>query len=729
MNFLPVLSAWQWALLAAVPVGIVLLYFLKLRRQPLRVPSTFLWHRAIEDSRVNSLLQRLRRNLMLFLQLLFLALAMFALLRPGWQGASGGGRRLILMLDASASMAATDVAEAATRFAHAQQLVHDQIDAMQGNDVATLIAFSDRPEILQEFTGDRRRLHEAVTRARVTHRTTDLREAIQGAAGLAGVLPAGAIGPSAIGPSEIEAGAIGAGGRPSAAAVQPGGDETTTNPQAAAAGETATGGAGEDPSGADVPELATAELWIYSDGGFGPLDENSFGKLPTKYVSVGSETASNLGIVAFSAERNVERPEQVQAFARIVNFGDQPLRGTASLTMDGELIDAAAVDVKAGGETGLSFELESLENTELKLTLEIDDDLSVDNVAYAALTPLRNISALLVTPGNRSLELALQTEQAAELGRMETKPPSYLQTDEYRTRASAGREDLIIYDRCAPAEMPAANTFFIGALPPQGWKAGEVTGPLLPIDIDRTHPIMRFLDLFSLKIVEGRPLEVPSRALTLLTTTAGPVLAIAPRSGTEGAGYQDLVMGFEIISETDEGAAFNTDWPVQRSWPVFIYNLLRHLGGAVDASGAPSYQPGTAVPLRVDNQLREVRLRIPPGSGSDRAGSNLAAGGGETTRTITRNIGGQFVFPHTDRYGVYRVLPPEGAQALSLFTVNLFDSRESDLRPADSIQVGSGEIAESEVEIRGRSELWRWLLLAALGMLAVEWLVFNRRMG
>ena len=62
------LPGWQWALLALVPPAIIALYFLKLRRQPLEVPSTYLWKRSIEDLHVNSLWQRLRQNLLLFLQ-------------------------------------------------------------------------------------------------------------------------------------------------------------------------------------------------------------------------------------------------------------------------------------------------------------------------------------------------------------------------------------------------------------------------------------------------------------------------------------------------------------------------------------------------------------------------------------------------------------------------------------------------------------------------------------
>ncbi len=73
-DFLNTLVWWQWGLLALVPPAIIALYFLKLRRQPLAVPSTYLWSRTIEDLHVNSLWQRLRQSLLLQLQLLQIVL-------------------------------------------------------------------------------------------------------------------------------------------------------------------------------------------------------------------------------------------------------------------------------------------------------------------------------------------------------------------------------------------------------------------------------------------------------------------------------------------------------------------------------------------------------------------------------------------------------------------------------------------------------------------------------
>src|SRR5215467_14423604 len=106
MHFLSPLSL-VWLL----PISglIVLMYILKLRRQDVIVSSTFLWRQVIRDVQANAPFQKLRKNLLLLLQLIAAALIIFALSGPFLRLFALGGRNIVLVVDTSASMSATDV--------------------------------------------------------------------------------------------------------------------------------------------------------------------------------------------------------------------------------------------------------------------------------------------------------------------------------------------------------------------------------------------------------------------------------------------------------------------------------------------------------------------------------------------------------------------------------------------------------------------------------------------
>src|SRR3954447_2854738 len=154
------LTWWQWGLLALVPPAIVALYFLKLKRQPLEVPSTYLWSRTIEDLHVNSLWQRLRQSLLLFLQLLVVGLIALTLLRPGWSGAKLQGKRFVFLIDTSASMAADDAPP--SRLDRAKRQAIELVEQMDRGSAAMVISFSNVAKIEQAFTDNRQQLRRKI---------------------------------------------------------------------------------------------------------------------------------------------------------------------------------------------------------------------------------------------------------------------------------------------------------------------------------------------------------------------------------------------------------------------------------------------------------------------------------------------------------------------------------------------------------------------------------------
>jgi Ca-activated chloride channel homolog len=111
------LQPWAF-LLFGLSVPLLLLYFLKVRRQQRRVSSIMFWTPVFRDQQASALFQRLQLDPLLLLQLLALLLLVGALARPSVTLQGQGAERLILVMDTSTSMKARDVSP--SRFREAQ---------------------------------------------------------------------------------------------------------------------------------------------------------------------------------------------------------------------------------------------------------------------------------------------------------------------------------------------------------------------------------------------------------------------------------------------------------------------------------------------------------------------------------------------------------------------------------------------------------------------------------
>lgn len=678
------LSPVQWGLLAAVPLAILALYFLKLKRQPLEVPSTYLWRKAIEDLHVNSLWQRLRRSLLLFLQLLVVMLAIFALLRPGWEGTKLEGQKFVFLVDNSASMSARDV-NGAPRLDAAKEQVAALIDQMDAGMTAMIVSFADGPRVVQEFTDDTRLLRERLATIEPTYRGTELREALKLAAGLANA------------------------GAPSTR-----GEEMPSSDETAAA----------DP----------VTAYIYSDGRFADVKDFRLGRLEPIYVPIGTKDARNVAITAFSTRRSEIRPEERQAFVQVTNFTDERVKMVAEVLLSGEFLDAKELEVPPGDSAGATFPLADAPAGALEVRLSGDglagDVLASDNRAYAALNDAPPGRVLVVTPGNVALETALATERAKRLTTFEFAKPEVLKQKVHQQLAESGAYSLIIYDQCAPEKVPRANTLFVGTIPPlAGWKAettkeseapatetaaAEVVSLPQIIDWNRAHPLLANVELGNIDILKSNRVPIPQGGISLIDSTGGTIFAIAPRDS-----FEDAVLGFPIVSAGDGGQAINTNWPRRHSFPTFWLNVLEYFVGQADDLASPNSVPGQPVELKTMSLANATTVVAPSGE----------------LHELKRQALEPFQFHQTEQPGVYGVV--EQDQVTNRFAVNLFDRQESDVRlkpSANSEAEGSTRglrIGETTVPAEGltpaRRELWRPLLVAALLALLVEWYIYNRR--
>ena len=164
--------------LIALAIPIIIFYMLRLRRQPAQISSLLLWQRVLQDHVANAPWQRMRRNLLLLLQLLILALLVLALARPFRTVEAKVQGNVILLLDASASMQATDVAPNRLEAAKAEAL--NIVRTLRPDDTVSLIVVEavPRPLMVAEGTPDRSALEEAIHNVQPTNTLANWETAI-----------------------------------------------------------------------------------------------------------------------------------------------------------------------------------------------------------------------------------------------------------------------------------------------------------------------------------------------------------------------------------------------------------------------------------------------------------------------------------------------------------------------------------------------------------------------
>lgn len=182
------LTLAQFGACLAIGVAVVAaLYALKARRRTVVVSFAPLWEQVTADSRRTSLFRRLRRILSFLLQVAFVTLVLLAIARPRLGGGAERERRFVVVLDGGASMQARlDKDADRTRFDEAKGLARDLLGRVGAEDRVMIVCAGLVPEAVTAFEADRRKLLDAVELLHPCDATSDLDEAVQFAAQLAG---------------------------------------------------------------------------------------------------------------------------------------------------------------------------------------------------------------------------------------------------------------------------------------------------------------------------------------------------------------------------------------------------------------------------------------------------------------------------------------------------------------------------------------------------------------
>jgi hypothetical protein len=435
MRFLSASALW-WLLLGAI---IIFFYLLKLKRKRRVVPSVFLWQRALEEIEANAPFRKLRRSLLLLLQLIILAALVFALARPLVKTRALATGSSIIIVDSTASMSARDE-NGGSRLSRAKQLARDMVASLAGSDRAAIIESSSRVTVRSALSSDRATLLSAVNEIQQTDAAGNLADALLLAEQLA--------------KAEREAGIV--------VISDGGGSLSLANPFA---------------------ELNRAGASAVK------ASQSTARSIALKLVRVG-ERANNAGIVAFNS-RASQSGSREELFASLANFSDQERLLSLELKIDGKLADARSVTLAANDHAGVVFD--SLPQTgglaELKINAE--DDLAADNSAYAMLPDARKIR-VGVQSENPFLIQALAVNSAIEARKLTAS-----------ASASPEDFDCLITDGGISAETLASNKplLAINPLDVSGyWNSdGALENPSIT-SVDRAHPVNSFLSYADLHI-------------------------------------------------------------------------------------------------------------------------------------------------------------------------------------------------------------------------------------
>jgi len=152
--------------LLALPI--VVFYLLKTRPRRVPVSTVMFWQQVFEEKKTRTLWRQLRHLVSLLLQLLWLSLLLVAVADPVFTSQARQPRRVVLVIDTSASMQATE-SDGRTRMDAAKEVMSDLIASLRAADEMAIVAAHSSPTVVSGLTSH----PPTLTRLTESIRTTD----------------------------------------------------------------------------------------------------------------------------------------------------------------------------------------------------------------------------------------------------------------------------------------------------------------------------------------------------------------------------------------------------------------------------------------------------------------------------------------------------------------------------------------------------------------------------
>jgi uncharacterized membrane protein len=431
----------------------------------------------------------------------------------------------------------------------------------------------------------------------------------------------------------------------------------------------------------------TTIVHVFTDGAFDSVSIPDMGGAAIRWHRF-AERGKNIGITAFETRKTFFGAFEYQAFLSVANYSDEVATFDLTLTLDGRPLKAERVTL--GPEVKRSFVIPFTHTAGGILRAEIaaEDDLAADNQALAVIPPPRRLRVLLIGPGNAFLEKALAADPQVQV------EPGTLDLVE-----KAGQYDVVILDNVPAKRVPPGRYLLLNTVP-EGVPL-EVLGRLDEppiIDWDRSHPVMRYLDLSKVVIQSAMRVRPVGGGRALAESNLTPLIYALDERGVKA-----IFVGFDLQ---------RTDFPLRVAFPLFISNALRWLYPSQIEDAGLQLRTGQALTASLPTGTQEAILTDPTGE----------------RHTLRADADGRVSFVETSRVGVYGLRAGSWEQR---FAVNLLSDAESNTAPRAQPLIreertqGRGE--DGPAVFPSRRELWKLFAVLGLVVLLLEAALYHRQ--
>jgi hypothetical protein len=722
-----------------VALPIIVFYILKVRLRQVPVSTNMFWNQIFDEKPPRSIWQRFRHLLSLLAQLLLLALMVFALADPIFSWQANKARRVVLVIDNSASMQATDVEP--SRFEAATKRAIELADGLRFRDQMAIVLAGSRPDVVLGMSGHVPTLKEAIRSIKVSDNPTGLNSAIDLGRQLIGDHPNGEVIVLTDGcgnniaqattqnqpTTEAKPATHLQGGSATESPGRERSETLTADNDASEKEPTDNESSDEQPNEeqiASTPPLPPRER--SSSQGEGDLSEADDVKISWQVFAT---EAPNVGITKFQVRRSLIDMLGYEVLASVKNASETTIKARLEIALADSVVDVIPLELKPGELWSRSLEKTSRQGGILAATLtqvrSADDEgdespeetdandsekrddlnsLTADDNAWAILPEQKVQNVLIVTEGNLFLRKVFEANPLVNVTTVTEIPEEW------------PKETLVVLHRMIPKNLPSGDVFVVDPFEDcDQWTIGDTIDNPIVTEIDKTSELMTHVRLDNVVLPEARKIEFKTEPKILAGTISQDVVY----AQLKRPGGKCLLLSVDLDK---------SDLAFRTTFPIMVTNALNWF---VESSGdlRESSSTGDFVTWTVDaKELADKSLILQdPNENDTTVANDLSDSTSEQQGTITL---GPF-----ETTGVWALGQRDATESESVddtaielvtnFAVNIASERETDLRPDE-------EMLERSTETTARSNwfgkpVWYYLIFTAAVLFVVEWLLHQRR--